>query len=105
MLLRAVAAILFLTCAVQITTTLPVRTCFYSQTTDLTRITFEVSMHICIFVVLSFQVRLQGTGLSLQGFSISKGKEKNSRASMMRLQGTGLSLQGFKGKEKDSRAI
>jgi hypothetical protein len=68
MLLRAVAAILFPTCAVQITTTLPVRTGFYSQTTDLTRITFEVSMHICIFVVLSFQVRVHGTGLSLQGF-------------------------------------
>jgi hypothetical protein len=68
---------------VQITTTLPVRTGFYSQTTDLTRITFEVSMHICIFVVLSFQVRVRGTGLSLQGF---KGKELDSRVSMIRFQ-------------------
>lgn len=47
-------------CAVQITTTLPVRTSFYSQTSDMARIAFEALMHVCIFVVLSLQVRGAG---------------------------------------------
>lgn len=39
----------------QITTTLPVRTTFYSQVTDITRIFFEVVMHLCLVVVLYLQ--------------------------------------------------
>jgi hypothetical protein len=42
--------------AMQITTTLPVRTAFYSQETDTMRILFEVLLHLCLLVVLSLQV-------------------------------------------------
>lgn len=45
-----------LSVAAQITTTLPVRTTFYSQVSDITRIVFEVALHLCLAVVLSLQV-------------------------------------------------
>lgn len=46
----------YLAAALQISTTLPVRTSFYVYKTDFTRIWFEALMLLCVAVVVYYQV-------------------------------------------------